>query len=236
MFRFLAIFIAFLLLMCLTGCHPAEKVSFDDVPEIDAPVRLLGTAPEYLVELQPDTTLTLYFDAVPKNFWASTQEAVVRGKTVVVTLRKGDFKGEFPDLRIKWDPNGSDLWRLIGDADWKVVWTANSLPSKRTKWFAAIDTADGATESQGPVRFLRADPPEGQLVSGADIIRLYFDKRPRHVTLMNGSFCIQQAIVKGNTVEVSLDFPPGWPFKSFGFTLRWTDANRSFTYKCEPLR
>ena len=232
MFRILATLILSLLTVYITGCPHAGKVSTDEATQENVLVKLLRTDPEHLFQIKPDTTLTLYFDGVPTDFTSSTGEAIVTGKTVEVVLRKGDFIGGSPHVRIGWRENKQTpiTWKHLALGDnGHLVWTSKNLPTKHMKWLDAIEIDSVETQEGVPVNFLRADPPNQSSIVGVDTITLYFDNRPTHVKIMKASWCISKAIVKGNTVEVSRNPTRRSPY--IGFTVRWRDGNQQLNYK-----
>ena len=83
-----------------------------------------------------------------------------------------------------------------------------------------------------PVNFLRSDPKEGFSIIGVETITLYFDNRPTDVKITKASEEIHQAIVKSNTVEVSLTQPVFVP--DIQFTVTWAGGKVMLFYLNEP--
>lgn len=82
------------------------------------------------------------------------------------------------------------------------------------------------------VNFLRSDPKEGFSIIGVETITLYFNNRPTDVKITEASEEIHQAIVKGNTVEVSLTQPVFVP--DIQFTVTWAGGKVRLFYLNEP--
>lgn len=82
------------------------------------------------------------------------------------------------------------------------------------------------------VNFLRSDPTEGFSIIGVDTIILYFDNRPTDVKIKEASEEITKAIVKGNTVEISIKQPVFVP--DIHFTVTWAGGKVLLYYLNEP--
>ena len=84
------------------------------------------------------------------------------------------------------------------------------------------------------MNFLRADPPDGSPINKVETITLYFDNRPTHVKITKASRYVSKAIVRGNTVEISITHPIGSPHVHF--TVSWTGGKKKqLIYEFEPL-
>lgn len=230
--RILAILLGSVLVIYISGCN------YSKVPEADIPVKLLRTEPGRLSQIKPDTTITLYFQGVPIDFKSSTGDVIVKGNTVAFTVRKGDFIGGRPLLRVGWKEKGMPLrWhRLALEDDLQTLtWTSKRLPSKSTLWLDAIETDAVAPKKNMPVKLIRVDPPRGSLITDTDTITLYFDNRPQHVKVVNApNYIISKAIVKGNTVVIfqhPKTFSRARRYGGLNFWVKWTDGNQSLYYK-----
>ena len=83
-----------------------------------------------------------------------------------------------------------------------------------------------------PVNFLRSDPTKGFSIIGVDTVILYFDNRPTDVKIKEASEEITKAIVKGNTVEISIKQPVFVP--DIHFTVTWTGGKVGLYYLNDP--
>lgn len=83
-----------------------------------------------------------------------------------------------------------------------------------------------------PVNFLRSDPADGFSIIGVETIRLYFDNRPTDVKITKASEDIHRAIVKGNTVEVSITQPVFARY--IHFTITWSGGTARLVYPNNP--
>ena len=83
-----------------------------------------------------------------------------------------------------------------------------------------------------PAKFVRSEPEEGYSVFGVDPIVLYFDNRPTHVKITGVLEHINKAIVRGNTVEVSIRQPPLARF--IEFTVAWAGGKQGLIF--DPKR
>lgn len=83
------------------------------------------------------------------------------------------------------------------------------------------------------MNFLRADPPKGSPINKVETITLYFDNRPTHVKITKASRYVSQAIVRGNTVEISIAHPISSPYVHF--TVSWIGGKKRLVYAFEPL-
>ena len=235
MLRMLVRLFASLFVLCVSGCGDA-KVRSGETPQASVRVELLRTEPAYLSEIKPDTAITLYFQGVPIDFKSSTGDVSVRGETVTFTVRKGDFIGEYPRVRVGWR-TGRQIpmqWKrlTVEDTGEKLAWTSKKIPGLSTRWLAAIETDGVEPKENMPVNFLRADPPSGSLITDTDTLTLYFDNRPRHVHILQAPSYISRAIVKGNTVEVSCKpTKTTRMFPTMSFRVKWTDGNQLLYYK-----
>ena len=209
-----------------------------DLDNGDIPVKLLRTEPERLSQIKPDTTITLYFQGVPIDFKSSTGDVIVKGNSVAFTVRKGDFIGGTPVVRVGWKVKGIPIrWHRLALKDdlQTLTWTSKPLPSKCTLWLDAIETDAVAPEKNMPVKLIRVEPPLGNLITDTDTITLYFDNRPRHVKIVNApNYIISKVIVKGNTVEIFQNpktFSWARRFGGISFWVKWTDGNQFLYYK-----
>ncbi len=208
-----------------------------DLDNADIPVKLLRTEPERLSQIKPDTTITLYFQGVPIDFKSSTGDAIVKGNSVAFTVRKGDFIGGKPVLRVGWKVKGLPLrWhRLALEDDLQTLtWTSKRLPSKSTLWLDAIETDAVAPKKNMPAKLIRVDPPRDSLITDTDTITLYFDNRPKHFKVVNAPYYISKAILKDNTVEIFQTPKTVSRARRFGgtsFWVKWTDGNQWLYYK-----
>ena len=75
-----------------------------------------------------------------------------------------------------------------------------------------------------PAKFIRSEPAEGNTVFDVDTVVLYFDNRPTDVKIKEASKYIEQAIVKNNTVEISIDHPISKRY--IEFIVTWADGER----------
>jgi hypothetical protein len=82
-----------------------------------------------------------------------------------------------------------------------------------------------------PAKFVRSEPEEGYSVFGVDPIVLYFDNRPTHVKITGVLEHINKAIVRGNTVEVSIRQPPLARF--IEFTVTWADGKEGLIFETD---
>lgn len=237
MFGIFVRLLASLFMLYAGGCGNA-KVRTDETTQAYVPVELLRTEPAYLSEIKPDTPITLYFQGVPIDFKSSTGDVIVKGQTVTFTVRKGDFIGGYPCVRVGWRTGRRIPMRwnrlTIEDDLQTLTWTSKPLPSKSTRWVAAIEADAVEPKKSMPVKFLRAEPPLGTLITDTDPILLYFDNRPRHVQIMKAPYYISKAIVKDNTVEISqtpeaISRPRR--FAGMSFWVKWTDGNQRVYYK-----
>ncbi len=83
-----------------------------------------------------------------------------------------------------------------------------------------------------PVHFLRADPAYGSPINEVDTVRVYFDNRPRDVKITEASRYVSKAIVRGNTVEVSIAHPISKPY--IHFTVSWGGGKKRLAYEFIP--
>ena len=83
-----------------------------------------------------------------------------------------------------------------------------------------------------PVNLLRSDPADGFSIIGVETIRLYFDNRPTDVKITEASEDIHRAIVKGNTVEVSITQPVFARY--IHFTITWSGGKARLVYPNDP--
>ena len=204
----------------------------------DIPIKLLRTEPERLSQIKPDTTITLYFQGVPIDFKSSTGDVIVKGNSVAFTVRKGDFIGGDPVVRVGWKVKGMPIrWhRLALEDDLQTLtWTSKPLPSKSTLWLDVIETDAVAPEKNMPVKLIRVEPPLGSLITDTDTITLYFDNRPKHAKVVNApNYIISKAILKGNTIEIfQKPKTVSWArrFARMSFWVKWTDGNKFLYYK-----
>lgn len=229
--RILAILLVSVLVIYISGCN------YSKVPEADIPVKLLRTEPERLSQIKPDTTITLYFQGVPIDFKSSTGDVIVKGNSVAFTVRKGDFIGGKPVVRVGWKVKGLPLrWhRLALEDDLQTLtWTSKPLPSKSTLWLDAIETDAVAPKKNMPAKLIRVDPPRDSLITDTDTITLYFDNRPKHFKVVNAPYYISKAILKDNTVEIFQTPKTVSKYRRFGgtsFWVKWTDGNQWLYYK-----
>lgn len=73
-------------------------------------------------------------------------------------------------------------------------------------------------------KFVRSEPAEGNTVFDVDTVVLYFDNRPTDVKIKEASKYIEQAIVKNNTIEISIDHPISKHY--IEFIVTWADGER----------
>ena len=83
------------------------------------------------------------------------------------------------------------------------------------------------------MNFLRSDPPDLSPINKVETITLYFDNRPTKVKITQASRYVSKAIVKGNTVEISITHPIGSPYVHF--TTSWTGGKKRLVYEFVPL-
>ena len=240
MLRMLVQLLASLFVLYISGCGEA-KVRTAETPQAYVPVKLLRTEPKYLSEIKPDTAITLYFQGVPIDFTSSTGDVIVRGQTVTFTVRKPDFITGFPVVTIRWrtQREGWLTWKRLtieNDDRHPLAWTSNALPGPTNLiWKDAIETDGGGPETNMPVEFLRSEPPVGSWITDTDPIILYFQNRPKQVKILKHDCHISQAIVKGNTVEISPNPQTRSRLRKLGgwttFWVKWTDGNQYLSYK-----
>lgn len=236
----LARLLASLFVLYISGCGDA-KTRTDETPQAYVSVKLLRTEPAYLSEIKPDTAITLYFQGVPIDFTSSTGDVILKGQTVTFTVRKSDFIRGRPLVTIRWrtERKGRMKWKrlTIEDDDLQTLtWTSKALPGPTDlMWKDAIETDGGGPEKNMPVKFLRSEPPVGSWITDTDTIILYFQNRPKHVKIMKYDRHISQAIVKGNTVEISPNPQTRSRSRKLGgqtsFWVKWTDDNQYLYYK-----
>ena len=231
--------LASLFVLYISGCGDA-KVRTHETPQAYLPVKLLRTEPKYLAEIKPDTPMTLYFHGMPIDFKSSTGDVIVKGNTVAFTVRKADFIRGHPVVTIRWRTERGEpmKWkRLTIEEDLQTLtWTSKALPGPTNlMWKDAIETDGGGPEKNMPVAFLRSEPPVGSWITDTDTIILYFQNRPKHVKIMKYDRHISQAIVKGNTVEISPNPQTRSRSRKLGgrtsFRVKWTDGNQYLSYK-----
>ena len=83
-----------------------------------------------------------------------------------------------------------------------------------------------------PVNLLRSDPAGGFSIIGVETITLYFNNRPTDVKITEASEDIHQAIVRGNTIEVSIIQPVFVPY--IHFTITWNGGKARLVYPNDP--
>lgn len=231
--------LASLFVLYVGGCGDA-KVRTHETLQAYVPVKLLRTEPENLAEIKPDTPMTLYFQGMPIDFKSSTGDVIVKGNTVAFTVRKSDFIRGHPVVTIRWRTERGGRMkskRLTIEEDLQtLMWTSKALPGPTNlMWNDAIETDGVGPEKNTPVKFLRAVPPLGSLITDTDTIILYFDNRPKAVKIMKLDRHISKAIVKGNTVEISPNPQTHSRARKLGgstiFWVKWTDGNHYIHYK-----
>ena len=79
-----------------------------------------------------------------------------------------------------------------------------------------------------PAKFVRSEPEQGDSVFGIDPIILYFDNRPTDVKITGVLEHIDKAVVRDNTVEVSIDQPPFARF--INFTVTWAGGKQRLIF------
>ena len=79
---------------------------------------------------------------------------------------------------------------------------------------------------------MRSDPKADFSIIGIKTITLYFDNRPTDVKITEASRYVNKAIVKGNTVEVSLTHPIIAPY--IHFTVSWQGGKKKLIYPNDP--
>lgn len=233
-FRIVAILIVSLLAGYTSGCGHVTVVqkATDEVHQEDVPITLMRTEPKNVSQIKPGSTITLYFDDVPINFAATTDNEVVKGKIVELTVSEENFSGGAPDLLIGWR---NAPWtpflrkRLTVGEDGNIVWRSEETPPRpgemHTKRLNAIEIDEVQTQEGVIANLLRADPPDGNSIVGVDTITLYFDARPTNVKITDAATCISKVIVSGNTVEVSITDPKG-PLRYTPLTVWWSTSKK----------
>lgn len=79
---------------------------------------------------------------------------------------------------------------------------------------------------------MRSEPEERYSVFKVNPVVLHFDNRPMFVKIKDFSGHVDRAIVKGNTVEVSINQPAAGP--PVVFKVKWFDRERELRFTTDP--
>ena len=82
-----------------------------------------------------------------------------------------------------------------------------------------------------PAQFVKSEPELGESVFDVDTVIIYFDTRPTDVKITNASKQVEKAVVRGNTVEVSINQPALGHHVEF--TIAWADGEQSLVFTTE---
>lgn len=99
---------------------------------------------------------------------------------------------------------------------------------KTKKSLDAIEVDDIQPRPGVPAQFVKSEPESGASVFDVNTVIIYFDNRPTDVKITNASKQIEAAIVRGNTVEVSINQPALGHHVEF--TVAWADGERSLVF------
>ena len=212
MFRVLVTLVVSLLAVYVVGCGTDEGEIDEDGTVGFRHVNPPGGT------ISANAKITLTFDGEPRDVKSTAGNVTILGKTVVI---EGPF--------------------IPGDLNFTVTWMGGSVTLKfdvaglghhGDKSLDAIEVDDVEPRVGVPVNFLRSEPKAGFSIIGVETIRLYFDNRPSDVKITQASEDITQAIVKSNTVEVSLKQPVFMP--DIYFTVTWTGGKKRLIYPNSP--